>query len=761
MAGARADLESALTFDARHGTANWLMGLVHHLNGDAQKAEAARQRATAVSDIFNHPFPEAKTPTDLPLASDMKFLSQASPAPELVDHTFSTDFLSPPATSVDWDDLPIEDSLPVKDEAYWRQFVADQPMRLGRVPVSMRTPALCAELVASAGSEPARFAAWIPDSVFTPDLALALVRRCSANLQWIPSRLIDRALCLQTPEDERFSLKHVPRPLQDRALCLHAVACGASLDEVPTDWVDREMCETAVKRHCYQIDLVPATHRDQALYVLAMAYGQPYFVNNHVPSRHKTTEMLRKVIDVAPRALDAIPGRLFDADLYAYAESKYGCHPDWPQIVARHHQEACRESGDCAEKCWLVFWDEPFMLEQIVHKQYHLGPYEIPRSHFTAAIAAACFKRDLIHLGFIPTEFVTPDMCRKFIRAHADQLADVPFELRDVPICVTALLKNPDQITQVPPAHHAAVFETLLTRHRDGLDMNWLLFERGQGYLMAQPHQLDAAAADFSTVLQGKGKGKGKDHDSHCSHATFLLGYCKYLEGDLAAADQYLRESGYTDSYATLDLTANKQTQCFDRGRFDELMREASQLGDNGDWNEAYSSVLAAEHLLRQSGTSAHESWAFMLDHKRWISHELELWDVNEATCHEAIGRLEKVTLWGYLRSSDIVRHALRASYNRLAGCVLDQEAPSHADLQVGLDWVEKAFALKGPAESDSVHDEFHEVRTALLLALTEFDPTHAARLDKALAEIERLNLREKGFIGLESVITALDSRAT
>lgn len=729
MIGAQADLESALTFNAGHGTANWLMGLIHHLNGDAPKAQAAQRRAAQVRKEFNHPYGRSAT---------------------------STDFLSPPATTVDWDDLPINSLLPVKDEAYWCQYVANEPMWLARVPMDMRTQALCEGLVASAGTEPARFSAFIPEAVFTADMAVSLARKCSANLQWIPSRLMHSALCRQTPEDDKFCLKHVPEALHDRNLCLHAVRCGASLEDVPPDLIDREMCEAAVKRHCYQIEHAPATYLDEALYVLAMAHADPYFVDNHAPSIYKSTATLRKVIEQSFTALDAVPGKLFNAELFAHAQSLYGSHPDWPEILARHGQAACRERGHCAEKCWLVFWDEPFMLKQIRHPKYHLGPYEIPRSHFTESIAKACFKRDPIHLASIPVEFVTSAMCKRFIREYADHLADVPVKFRDRSVCVTALIEKADQSVLVPAGIHAAVFDELFTRHRDDFDMGWLLVERGRGQLMAQPPRLQAAAADFTAALQGQGEEYSQQHKAE---ADFLLGYCKHLGGDLAEATQHLLASGHKVTYDALDLTADKQTADFDRPRFDELMRESGRMGESGDWNNAYANVLAAELLLKNAGVSSPVSWAFVFDHKRWISYELALWDVNEATCHEAIERLEKLTLWDYVQSDNVIRHTLRACYNRLGARVLDADAPSLTELQTGLQWVERAFALKGAAEDDSVHDEFHQFRAALLLALTELDPSFMPRRDKALEAIERLKLRAKGHMGLESVIDALDAR--
>lgn len=88
MIGARADLESALAFDADHGSANWLMGLIHHLHGDAALAQAALQRAARRSEQFKVPF----------------------------DSQTNTDFLSSPAATVSWDDDFIEGTLPAKGE---------------------------------------------------------------------------------------------------------------------------------------------------------------------------------------------------------------------------------------------------------------------------------------------------------------------------------------------------------------------------------------------------------------------------------------------------------------------------------------------------------------------------------------------------------------------------------------------------------------------------------------------------------------------
>lgn len=731
VAGAFQDLQTAIELFPQQFAAHWLLGLLYRQRGDLARAADHQQQAIAGDAKFAVPYTTAR----------------------------STDFLSPAACHVDWQEQ--SGPPPQRNHDYWLRLLQADPLQLARVPLAARTTDLFQALVDAHPDPLLPWAGLFPASAWTEALAWTLAQRHGGNLACIPPTYISKDLCLATPLlPGGLQPEMVPTTLLDADICRHAVQGGADLQQIPAALLDRAMVEQAVRLHPYTLTKLPVMWQDDAMYFWAMAHADPYFINTQVPSRLKTSAALQNLLTVAKTALQAIPGKLFDAAVYQRALDLYGNAADWPEIVDRHSPDYCRRDpyAHCADDCWEVFWDEEFMLEQIENPNYPLSPYEIPPQRFTAAVAAACFAREPIHLASIPRRWITPAMCAQFIERYPDQLRDVPVALRTVEMGVLALHDNTAQTADLPAAIHAAVFERLWRHHRQDFPQGWLRLERGRGYLLGQPPQLDAAKDDFCAILAAADDDEYLD--KHRQEARYLLGYCAYLAGRSDDAERIRVGSSWAETwgtYAQFDPAADKHTVDFALQPFEQHMIDAELAIKAGDLAEAYAAVNAAEQYLQATGQTDTVYWAPVLDYQRWLTFELGLWADNERICRAAISRLEQRSLWHYLRSDYGVRHTLRGCYFRLATLVLEQPQPELEDIETALALARKAMQL-GATEDDSRRHPFYQGLAAVLLLAQQHDAGYQAECTAVLAEMAELDLLGQGHVDLPTVVAALQA---
>lgn len=724
---ALADLQRAVELDERNGTALWLLGLMHHMAGDAAQARRLRQAAMQCSGDY-----------------DVAYGAGASQ---------STDFLARDPIWVDWEETPDDHPLPVKDEAYWRAFLAaEDPEKIRKVPAALRTTALCMGLLAKA--EPhdghARFARHFPGEAFTESLALALVRLSGDNLRHIPGEWVTRELCLEAPlpgdgEARGFALDAVPRRLLDRELVFHAVRCGSGLKDVPEAFLDKALCLQAVRLWAYELENVPLALRDDECHFAAIASGCMFFFLNDLPAAYRAPEMLRRAIAHDKRSLDRIAGSLFDTELFAHAKVSYGDDADWDDIVARHSPAFCsaHPDADFAEVCWSVFWDEALILAQVGNGDRRLSPFEIPRALFTQAVAEACMRRDLIHLDRLPRRFVTQAMCDRFIGEYPDMLDHVPVARRTRALCDRAMKKDPTQLPEVPVAHrHLAMcrravledsdnlvrevphrlrrqlFDWLISRHSDDFDTGWLTYQRGEGALLQDPPDIAQALADFGWLAAG-GAGEG-----FAEWAAYSFGYCKHLQGWAEEAEAWRRKVddpsawwSYSE-YAARGLTHPREPKDWDRPGFGEWMDEAQRLADDKDYRRALDAVLQAERLLVADGVNEPQHWGDVMSRKIELSLALGLARECTEACQETIERFRDEPQWECGRGESQARQALCAAHHRLAAGLAGGLAPD--TLRERLRHAERAIELYAVDDPENVPLHFSETRDTLLRALAE-----------------------------------------
>lgn len=547
------DLERALDFNERHSTANWLMGLVYYRRNDLDRAQQYHQNACKRDPDFSI----------------------------FYDQACNTDFLSGKPIEVDWDS---EDcAISVMNVDYWREYIqSNAPTQLKRVPVEFRTTELCMQVLDAVGFKNTEsIAKHIPTASFTREMAEGLIKDWPGNIKYIPVKFIDKALCLLAkPGESGFEIKYVPTELIDYDVCLHAARCGENINRLPMEFVDQTLCREAVKARSNAIDHIPAEFIDDELYFQFIAGCGYWAFENQLPARYKTTAMLKKAIAFDKRALDSIWGNQINQELFEYAKELYGNDEDWPDIVARHDLDYCKQNEDVnfAEICWSIFWNEEFMLQKIADKSYPLSPWEIPDRLFTQAIADACNEHHLIHLDKIPRHFITQSMCDRFSRkypnmldripvafrtekicraaveAKVDNLKLVPLKYRSAELCVSALRENADLADDIPLAVEYEVYTRLLKYLSRQFYRGWLHVQRANAALAATPPDIERAWSDLQTVLNATDPRQFQE--SHIEEATYLIGYCHYLRGELDSAQAWFQKvSGWVsyDEFGYID----------------------------------------------------------------------------------------------------------------------------------------------------------------------------------------------------------------
>ena len=888
---AQSDLERVLFDSPRHSSANWLMGKLLHTQAQLKKTTLTGKIVPSRGLIE-----KAREHQAMACRGNVEFGVAFEDAE-------GTGFLSPPPCEVDWQELDPGGIEVQKDAAYWLRFMTSSELSaITRVPGEMRSAELLAGVLAqSSESRLEGFVEHFPATSFTPEIACELMRRHPANLQWIPLELRNKSIYL-IPSTASFygTLGYLPEDQVDEEVCWHAVRGGESPANLPTRLVDKNLCLEAVKVDSYRLGDVPSEILDEDIFIQALAYGGDYFIDRYIPSRFKTIPFLKRAVALNRNFMECAPARLIDEELLGYAEQLYGEDSDWPDIVARHDQAFCRAhpEKECAEACWLAFWDETFMLEQIAKDEHELSAYEIPVSRYTQAVAKAAFDRSPIHLDSIPPEFVTQEMALEFISRYPEDLYKVPMAQRSIEVCCNAAKKERSQLQCVPADIHAAVMERIIapsdTNIRAGLykismadddqqllayfrlicglrramspapdleltrtdieaylaaggkqvlkeiahySLGYCYFRAGQkeqaekhmaqsGSGISQPYDqlspttdiLDETiyAAILDKVLAGDWNGLcQKDMLSHigldtiCAEAVnpawmylerakgllmldapdfssalddlaesqrsgqlcsedlamcrYLTGYCHYLAACPEEAAGYLDDSGLVDvlgDYPAYRPAYGKPLNDLDRDRFGLLMHEVESMQETQP-AEAWTSVSQAEHLLDDAKCEDDVLWAFMLDKKRWLAFELELWEEHEHTCRDTLRRLEEAQLWPYLNESDQIRHVLRAAYYHLGVEVLRDERVDDTRLRAAIVSTAKALSLVCPSEDETVLYPYYEGHVALHLQLAAPTQKELRELNKRLKTMRGKRFQRHVALSMDEVLAALERTST
>ncbi|WP_157314844.1 tetratricopeptide repeat protein [Chitinibacter sp. GC72] len=789
---ARLDLLQASEMSYFGTLCHWLAGLAHYQLGSHDAAETLRQRSGE--------------------------FAERSYEYEEYEELRGSDFYYARPTRVDWESQTLaEQPEEVRDTDYWLRYLQAQAFDSEKcfraIPAEFLTPEFCLAAIrhcpkASHGDTDIWVAKHFPADAFDATVATRLIECSARNLSYIPPRLISKTLLLQATQGA-FDLALVSSELLDSELCYKLVERGVPPNSLPAEWLDHALCLHAVRHEVRAIETVPGKFKDETFYLTALAWADSqWWISNRIPQRYLKPDMICRALAINFGLIQHLPGKLVDETVFEHAQTQCPDPALWAQLITRHGRDF-RKLGhgqDCAEDCWAVFWDEELILAEINNDGDHLSPFEIPADKYTQQIADAAFARDPIHLGSIPRTFITQKMAEHFARAHPDRLHDVPLPLRServcqlaaehsrdkggyfrhVPLalrdqnsCITALLHNAENAAFIPLAQEYAVYDTLLgasaknNSRRNNMSVGRMLCRRGLGAFTLG--LVDQALADFDTVIargqnttdkpgllssvfgSKKPRGQAEDfNDEDVNDARLYKAWVYKQQGQLDAMRGVM---------ATMDQPYHELLEHFSRSEvhdavefslqhYEAYLGAAGQAIQDGNYAEALEFTLQARALLEVAQHPDPHLWAFVLDHLRFITYELALFDENQRLCREILDRLANVLPWPYLEADNILRAARRAASNTLAWTLADSDDPAEIELAVNY---ANAALEHAPIEDKSVTDPFLETAARVLLRAAELDPArHLAAAQRIVKRLAALKPKARGEISDPRVLAAL-----
>ncbi len=797
---------------------NWLLGLIHHLNGDAKQAASFYKTAYSKN-------------------------SKAQPYDEHTDLSF----IYGEPVNVNWD---TQQPSQEKDQTYWNQFFTKALSQYGpglykstgyfpdqwlshkvtTIPAEFRTGDMLQSLLEHQTNGEYDVDGGILQlfnpGLITPELALLAVSRASAcHYSHIPAYLLTSQIFNAHPQ-------------------------GIDLSYIPEEQKTYELCFQAVSVNQYNYDYLPAAFKDERMNIALIAGGVLDNTSGKMlPSKYYTSEYIQQAIDLGIHIITRIPTRLVDKTVFQYAENKYSQHPEWPFIVEQYDRntwkygsrhdvewvgkiilkhgldvfkhietdrinqqiyqymqkhlghlppfgelvikhgwdtrksvsyEAPKEFDyDTFSKVWACFWDEDFIIKAVTANSEGSNEriYDVPKQYLTQKICDIAVKRDSYDFQFVPKEYITKDMCETAcsldygaaleyvplsmrtekvcqlaLGRDAENIRFIPLALRNAELCTRVLLRNSNYLKYIPYTHYSTVFETLLKKHKSTFYADMLLLNRGLGLIVEKKY---AEARNFLLQVE-----KTEDVRAHYWHqALYYTGWSYHLEGDNKLAAEYWqraqdqakaekidKEDWITFPYAAFELVPVNELYEFSKEDFDAQMREASLLISSNNYTPALEHLSQVEKLLVNSQCSEMALWAQVWDHQRYALYEAGQQAASLELCRKMTMELGKIQLWDYLESFNPIRAALRNANNNLAYHYY-QTASNLQEIKEGLLHIKATMKTIAPIEEKSVLYPFYETQLLLWHKATQFDPAFQKDLQKGIEKIDKLKLKEKGFI--------------
>lgn len=86
----------------------------------------------------------------------------------------------------------------------------------------------------------------------------------------------------------------------------------------------------------------------------------------------------------------------------------------------------------------------------------------------------------------------------------------------------------------------------------------------------------------------------------------------------------------------------------FFKRRFDAIMHDHEAATKICNYRAGYESILIAEKMLVEAGTSNLTLWAFVIERKPFATYELAMWAANIDCCRTAVDRMGNKSLWTF-----------------------------------------------------------------------------------------------------------------
>ena len=623
------------------------------------------------------------------------------------------------------------------------------------------------------------------------------------DLSVLPADQLDYALCFDAVSQSQHNYQFVPEQFRDERMNIALIA-GGNLGEyphkdLPAKYRSNEYIKQAIDVHILAITNISASLVDKEIYDHAVEkYGNdpmwPFIVERYdrntwrFGSRSTVEDLGKKVRKFGIDVFDHVQVNHISSQSYSYYKKHLGHLPEFEEKVKSYGWEKNSKKSsefdeekefnyDTFRKVWACFWTEDFILKALNGKSDKERLYSLPDKYKTQQICDLAVKMDSYDFQFVPTQFITEEMCKEAcsrdygaaleyvpltmrtreicdaaIARSADNIKFVPIKLRTLETCANVIARDKNLTQYIPHDLYTSVFEWSFKNKKRSFSEDYLLLHWGLGLI------IDKKYGDAREKLAAVTSASGEFHH----HAIYYTGWSYFLEGDLKTAKEYFTQSQdiakaadiygqykLTFPYASFQLLPVQEVNSFTKEQFDVQMKEASALVQNGLHTEALALLEDLEKLLTDAQCSEMRWWAYVWDHQRYALYEAGKHDQSYDLCHRIIAELGKITLWDYLEEFNIIRAALRAANNNLAyRCYYT--ATDLAGIKEGLNHVKTTMKTIAPIEDKSALNMFYETQALLLYRAMEFDPAYRKDLEKVVAKIEKLKLKEEGILSDE-----------
>jgi hypothetical protein len=356
---------------------------------------------------------------------------------------------------------------PVKrDRASWLKLVADDFLKLRKVPKAERDEAMYLHALQHTG-----FAIQaIPAPEQTAKIAQLAVERLGGAIAYLAPGVITKEIAVTALNNDAM-LRDIPAEFIDQAMCERAVARNPDqLKHVPEALVNERMA----------VDFLKASGRD----------GKDLQFFFRVPRTLDLSAIVMEVVSVSMEAFDQLHGMYVTEDVYTRAKSLYEHHPDWAAVCHRHSREANGwdfskratralidgktildeyDAEQLVENALVMTWamhvDEDFVLKLMRASEEFYGAGDIAHHLMTANVSAALIANSSTNIQYLPDALLSDQLIERALRNWFTNLDCVPEHRRSKRLCELALTLSRQQnnylidevIAAIPQAHRAAL----------------------------------------------------------------------------------------------------------------------------------------------------------------------------------------------------------------------------------------------------------------------------------------------------------------
>lgn len=666
------------------------------------------------------------------------------------------------------------------------------------------TPAILLQAIQRPNTLPYHY---IPAELLTAEIYLN--HPSGIDLQYVAPEQLTYELCFKAVSQSQYNYKFVPATFRDERMLIAYIAGGGlgeySVQPLPSKYRELAYIQQAIDLHIHAIEKLSPTMVDKAVYDYAVSkYGQdprwPFIVEKYDRDRWKYADtpdhlgdMGKLVQQFGIDVFEHVSVRRINTMTYPYYKKHLGHLPEFKERVTQYGWDEASKKTDPYEKqqeftydtfrkVWPCFWDEAFMIKALSRKEDHEHLYNVPVQYMTPAVCEAAVKTDGYALMVMPKHLITAPMCERAIQAsYGSMLEYVPLELRTEALCrsavgqshenikftplqhrqpslmVSVLLRDMAYKNYIPREQYAATFELALDKFANRFVIEELQMEYGVGLLLLKQYE-----AARKWLQKAEASAEVTAETAH--QALYYLGWSYFLEGDAANAQKWYKqaqqeaksekiasEDTLDEAYATFTLPDVPGVYEFNQGEFDKQMQEASLLVQTGSYHDALVLLEKTEQLLKNSHCSEMRLWAYVWDHQRYALYEAGKKEESLALCEQIIQTLSKITLWDYLEAFNSIRGTLRAAHNSLAYRIYET-ATDLAQLKEGLNHIKITMKTIAPIEDKSVLNYFYETQASLYHKAITFDTTYEKDLEKVMAKITKLKLKNEGVLSAEFI---------